>query len=214
MKLNKIICVALAVLLLLSAVDLAAAGKYKKRFSLIGGLNLFGASGSDSDYVAGENDFPTIPSYQAPFMGLCAAFITSRLSAWGLDVRYGLAATVDRRDPSDNETVSVDAPKNLTAVVFVQRFLNFSGPLVLFVSAGGGVEYRLGEEKEFISDLGNKIIMGAPPKPLAPLLAAGVGLQYMLGNRFGVGAECRLAYALRKPAQMVITPALAVVIKF
>jgi hypothetical protein len=213
MKLNKVICITLAVLLL-SAVDLAAAAKYKKRFSLIGGLHLFGASGSKSDYLAGENDFPAIPSYQAPFIGLGAAFITSRLSAWGLDVRYGLAATVDRRDPSDNETLIVDSPKNLTAVVFGQRFLNLSGPLVLFVSAGAGVEYRLGEAKEFISDLGNKIIMGAPKKPLAPLLAAGAGLQYMLGDRFGVGAECRLAYALRKPAQMVITPALALVLKF
>jgi hypothetical protein len=214
MKLNRIVCVALAVLLLLSAVDLAAAGKYNKRFSLFGGLNMFGASGSESDYVAGENDFPVIPSYQAPFVGLSIAFSSSRLSAWGLDFRYGLAGTVDRRDPSDNETVSVDTPQNLAAILFIQRSLIPSGPLSLFVLIGGGVEYRMATEKEYVSSLGSKIVVGKPDKPLAPLVAGGLGLQYMLGGRFGVGAECRVSYAVRKPAQMIIAPALALVVKF
>jgi len=213
MKTNQTIHIVLAVLLLLAAGDLAAAGKKKTSISLLGGLNMFGAIGSDGDYVAGVNDFPAIPSYQAPVAGLRLSFSGTRRMAWGLDVRYGLAGTVDRRDPSDNETVSVDTPQNLTAILVVQSLLDLTDQLALILSVGGGAEYRLAEEKEFLSSLGNKIVVDKPDKPFSPLLAAGLGLQYMFGD-FGVVAEGRLAYAIRKPAQMVITPALGLVIRF
>jgi hypothetical protein len=214
MKTNKTICVALAVLLLLAAHDLAAAGKNKTSITLLGGLNMFGAIGSDSDYVAGENDFPAIPSYQAPVMGLRLSFGASRRMAWGLDIRYGLTGTVDRRDPSDNETVSVDTPQNLTAILQVQTSLDLTDQLALLIVVGGGAEYRLAQEKTFISSLGNKIVVGKPDKPLSPLVAAGLGLQYMFSDSFGLVAEGRVAYAVRTPAQMVITPALGLVIRF
>jgi len=213
MKTNKTICVALVVLML-AAIDLAAAGKKKTSISLLGGLNMFAAIGSDSDYVAGVNDFPVIPSYQAPVLGLRLSFSASRRLAWGLDIRYGLSGTVDRRDPSDNETVSVDTPQNLTALIVVQSFLDLTDQLALIISLGGGGEYRLAEEKVFTSSLGNKIYVGKPEKPFSPLLAGGLGLQYMFGDSFGLVAEGRVAYAVRKPAQMVITPALGLVMRF
>jgi hypothetical protein len=214
MKTKKILCIAAAVLLLLTAGQLGAAGKKNSRIALLGGLNMFAAIGSDSDYVAGENDFPVTPSYQAPAVGLRLTFAGSRRMAWGLDIRYGLAGTVDRRDPSDNETVSVDTPQNLTAVLVAQGTIDLTDQLSLLLMLGGGAEYRLASEKTFTSSLGNKIVVGKPDKPFSPLAVAGLGLQYMFGDNFGVLAEARLAYAVRTPSQMVIAPALGVVIGF
>jgi hypothetical protein len=214
MKLKKIFFVVTAVLLFFFAFNLAAAGSHqKKRFFLLAGMNLFNASGSDSDYKAGENDFPRFPGYPSPVAGLGLAFFTSPRSAWGIDIRYGPSARVDLSDPSDHETIRVDAPQNLTAVAYLQRCFGLSGSLTVSVSAGGGVEYRLAEEKEFISNLGNRIIIGAPKQPLAPLLAAAVGLQFMFSGALGFGLECRAAYAFRQPGQLIVTPALLLVLK-
>jgi hypothetical protein len=215
MKSDKLFRAAAVILLLLPTVLLPAANPGKKvRLALLGGLNLFSASGSDSDYVAGENDFPRSPAYQAPAMGFSAALFTSPLWAWGIDVRYGFSSSVDLSDPSDHETIRVDSPKYLTAVAGGQRFFTLSRSLALYAAVGAGIEYRQVEEKEFVSDLGSKIFVGAPAKPVSPLLAAGIGLQYALGDGFAVGMECRVAYALRDPAQMIVTPALVLALRF
>lgn len=214
MKANKSHRVMLSILILLAASNLAAAGKRGTGLTLLAGWNLFGAVGSDSDYVAGSNDFPATPSCQAPVAGLRLTFGGSRRLSWGLDVRYGTAADVVRRDPSDNETVGVETPRNLTAVLAAQIFMDLGDRLALVLTLGGGAEYRLVEEKTFLSSLGNKIVIPKPEKPYAPLAVAGLGAQYMLGGSLGLVAECRLAFAVRDPAQMIVTPALGLVIGF
>ena len=215
MKLDKPSRHAAAVLLLLSALLLPAAGQPKKfSLALLGGVNLFAASGSDSDYVAGENDFPRSPAYSAPSLGFRAAYLVSPRWAWAIDVRYSLAAAIVRSDPSDQETVRVDAPEYLTAVAGGQRSFRLSRSLTLCAAVGAGIEYRLVEEKEFISNLGSKIIIGAPAQPLSPLLAAGIGLRYEFAGALAVGVECRAAYTLREPALWAVTPALVLELKF
>ena len=206
---------AVAALLLLTALLLPASGQRKKAsLELLGGVNLFAASGSDSDYVAGENDFPRSPAYSAPAAGVRAVFLVSPRWAWTIDARYGLSAAIDLRDPSDHETVRVDAPAYLTLVAGGRRFFWLNRSLALCLGAGAGLEYRRVEEKAFFSDLGSKIVISAPERPLSPLLAAGIGLHYEFAEALAVGVECRAAYALREPALLTVTPALVLALRF
>ncbi|HUU06105.1 MAG TPA: hypothetical protein VMZ49_09565 [Patescibacteria group bacterium] len=186
----------------------------KKQFCLRGGLNMFGINGADSDYVAGSNDFPTTPAYQSPVVGFSFAVFTSRSFAIGLDVRYGLSASIDLRDPSDEETIPVDAPKNLTAVFNLYKYFDFSKRLGLYVSLGGGMENLMAEEKEYLSNLGSKIIIARPQKTLSPLAAGGIGLQAMLNRSLGIVFDFQALYIFRKTAQVLFSPSLALVFKF
>jgi hypothetical protein len=203
------------VLLLFPALLLPAAGGHKKiSLELVGGVNWFAAAGSDSDHVAGENDFPGSPAYSAPALGLRAALLVSPRWAWTFDARYGLSAAIDLRDPSDQETVRVDAPGYLTAVAGGRRLFVLSRSLALHAAIGAGIEYRRVEEREFISDLGSKIIITAPARPLSPLLAADIGLRYEFTAALAIGVECRAACALRRPALWAVTPALVLALRF
>lgn len=215
MKKNIFICVAILAVMLLAAGNLPAKNSFKKmQFTLRGGLNMFNANGKDSDYKAGENDFPVTPAYKAPVFGSGLTFFTSPSFAIGLDVCYGLSAKVDLRDPSDGETIPVDTPKNLVAALNLFQYFNLSKQMQLFISLGGGAEYRLAEEEEYLSNLGSTIIISAPAKPLAPLAAGGIGLQYMLSDALGINLECSAIYIFRDPAQILVSPALALVLKF
>ena len=181
---------------------------------LLGGLNMFSVHGADSDYAAGTNDFPVTSAYQNPVMGFSFAVFTSRSFAYGLDVRYGLSASVDRRDPADEETIQADTPKNLTAVFNLYKYFVFSGRLGLYASIGGGMENLMVQEKEYVSDLGNKIVVAAPEKTLSPLAAGGIGLQAMLSKSLGFAFDIQAAYIFRKTAQILVAPSLALVLKF
>jgi hypothetical protein len=185
----------------------------KKQICLRGGLTMFSANGAESDYKTGINDFPTTPAYLSSAFGFGFAVFTSRSFAVGLDVRYGLSTAVDLRDPSDGETIPVDTPKNLTAVFNFYKYFNFSARWGFYVSIGGGIENLMVEEKEYISSLGNKIVIAAPQKALSPLAAGGIGLQAMLSHSLGIAFDFQAAYILRKTNQLLISPSLALVLK-
>ena len=220
MKKNTLVIVTIVSMLLLANMQLVAyelpAKKsfLKKQFCLRGGLNMFGSNGADSDYVAGSNDFPTTPSYQSQAFGLGFAVFTSRSFAVGLDVRYGLSAQVDLRDPFDGETITVDTPKNLSAVFNFYKYFDLSRRLGVVVSVGGGVENLEAEEKEYLSSLGNKIIITGPEKAISPLAAGALGLQAMLSRSLGLAFDFQAAYVFRNKNQLLLSPSLALVFKF
>ena len=178
------------------------------------GLNRFSADGADSDYMAGTNDFPVIPAYQSPAFGISCAFFTSRSFAVGVDLSYGLSTSVDLRDPADGETIQADTPKNLLAVFNLFQYFDLSRQMRLFVSLGGGAEYRIAEDREYQSDLGSRIIISAPAKPLSALVAIGMGMQYMFSAALGINLECQADCVFRDSAQLLISPVLALVFKF
>ena len=158
--------------------------------------------------------FLLTPSYQSPALGFGLAFFTSRSFAVGLDVRYGFSAQVELRDPSDGETIAVDTPKNLTAVINFYNYFNLSRRLGLYVSLGGGLENLMAEEKEYLSNLGNKIIIVAPDRALSPLAAGALGLQAMLSRSLGLAFDFQAAYVFRNKNQLLLSPSLALVLKF
>lgn len=213
MSKRNVIVIAAAALALLAA-DLPAARAAKKtQLILRAGYNLFQSNGSDGDYVAGENDFPVTPAYGAAALGLGIHFSRSQSMAYGLDVRYGLAGQVDLRDPSDGEVVRVDTPKSLLAVAGITRFIELSGRLRLALSLGAGVEYLTAGDQEFISALGNKIVIPSPEKPFSPLAAIGAGLRATLNDSLGLAMEVQGAYIFRRSAQLLITPSLGLVLE-
>jgi hypothetical protein len=211
---KKNIIVIAAVALALLAADLPAAQTAKKtQLILRAGYNLFQSSGSDGDYVAGENDFPATPAYGAAALGLGISVSRSQGMAFGVDVRYGLAGQVDLRDPSDGEVVRVDAPKSLLAVVGITRFIGLSSRLQLALSLGAGAEYLMAGDQEFISAWGNKIVIPSPEKPFSPLAAVGAGIRAMLSDSLGLAVEVQGAYIFRQAAQLLITPSLGLVLE-
>jgi hypothetical protein len=141
-------------------------------------------------------------------------FLGSSLFSFGFDVRYGLAAKVDLLDPSDQEAVNVDTPKNLIATINLFKYISFSKQMQLCISLGGGAEYLMVVDKEYIGSLGNKMFVTAPKKPFSPLAAAGIGFQYMLSDSLGVALEFQGTYIFRKLPQILISPVLAIVLKF
>ncbi len=215
MKIRHRLEIAFMILLLAAALDLAAAGPARKpQFTLRAGLNLFQACGSDGDYVAGENDFPVTPAHQAPSVGIGLTFASGGSLALGIDVQYGLAATVDLRDPSDGEAVQADTPAALLAVLRLSKSIPLTRALRLIVSVGGGGEFRMGGDQEFVSSLGNRIVLEAPEKPFSPLAAAGAELQARLSPALALALEVRAAYLFRDPAVLLVTPALGLVLGF
>jgi hypothetical protein len=185
-----------------------------KQFRISGGLNAFSVNGKAGDYEAGANDFPVTPAYQTPAFGLGFAYFTSRSFAVGLDVGYGFSTSVGMRDPADGESIRVDTPKSIVVALDVFQYLDLSRRMRWFVCLGGGAEYRMAEDKEYVSALGSRIIISAPARPLSPLADAGMGLQYMFSVALGINLECRATYIFRDPAQMLVSSVLALVLKF
>jgi hypothetical protein len=215
MKKNIFICVAVLALILTAAGNLSAKNSYKKtQFTVGSGLNLFTATGSDSDYKAGENDFPVTPTYKALACEIGLTFFTSPSFAVGFDFRYGFLANVDLIDPSDKETISVDTPQNLIAALNLYQYFDLSRQMQFFISLGGGAEYLMAKDGEYTGTLGSKIIILAPEKPLSPLAAVGIGLQYLFSAEVGINFEFRATYVFRNPGQLIISPDLALVLRF
>jgi hypothetical protein len=218
MKKNIFIYVAFLAVMLLAAGNLSAINtqnSFKKtQLTLRGGLNMFSVNGADSDYVAGTNDFPVNPAYNATVFGIGLTFFTSPSFAIGFDVRYGFAAKVDLRDPSDGEIVNnVDTPKNLIASFNLYKYFNLSQQMQIFVSLGGGGEYRMADDIDYTGSLGSKIII-AIAKPFSPLAAGGIGFKYMFTDSLGVSLEFQGDYIFRTPAQILISPTLGINLKF
>jgi hypothetical protein len=220
MKKNSLVVIALLVILLPASGQLfsilppARRSFPKLQFSLQGGLNLFAQNGTDGDYVAGSNDFPTVPAYQSQSFGLGFAVFTSRSFSLGLDVRYGLSTQVDLRDPSDGETITVDTPENLIAVLNFRKHFPLARRFSLVVSLGGGVQNLAVKEKEYVSSLGSRIIITRPEKTVSPLAAGGIGLQAMLNRSLGLIFDLQALYVFREKEQMLYSPTVALVLKF
>jgi hypothetical protein len=211
MKLRRQFSFAVIAVLLLAAGDLAAAKK--PQFTLRAGFNMFPSSGSEGDYVAGGNDFPVTPAHQASALGIGLTFSGSSSLAFGVNVSYGLSSRIDLRDPSDGETIRADTPQSLLAVLGVAKGIDLSRRMQLIVSLGVGGEYRMGGDQEFVSQLGNRIVLRSPEKPFSPLAALAAGVHYMFADSLGVALDVQGAYIFRDPAQLLITPSLGLILK-
>jgi hypothetical protein len=206
--------VALAALWLIAGELAAITVAKKKQFTLRGGLNLFSACGSASDYRSGENDFPVTPAFTAPAAGIGLMFFSSPSAAIAFDVAYGASANVDLRDPSDGETIRAATPRNLMAACSLFYYLRLSRRLQFSVSFGAGAEIRMAKEEEYISGLGSRILIGAPAPVISPLVVAGIGGQWMASRELAIGLECRAFCFFRGPIQFLVSPALTLGLKF
>jgi hypothetical protein len=206
--------VALAAMWLIAGELAAITVPKKKQFTLRGGLDLFSACGSASDYRPGQNDFPVTPAFAAPAAGIGLTFFSSPSAAIAFDVAYGASVRVDLRDPSDGETIRAAAPKSLMAACSLFHYLRLSRRLQFSVSLGAGAEIRMAKEEEYVSDLGSRILIGAPAPALSPMAVAGIGGQWLASNEMAIGLECRTFCFFRGPIQFLVAPALTLGLKF
>jgi opacity protein-like surface antigen len=158
------------------------------RLAIVGGAGYMLDQGAESDYVMEENDFPVIPAFASYDIGLRLGYRFSDKLGMELAVSYFGSATVDLTDPSDNDTVSVDAVKHLAFTLSVNYFFS-TGKWQPYLQVGTGVDNIQGEEKKYTSSLGYQVEWDGPDQNLVPLFQLSGGFLYELSPKLDLRVE-------------------------
>jgi hypothetical protein len=172
--------VVLLILLIFFPVENQAARKNKKVVILINGLLGYNLkAGSDNDYIPGENDFPMTPAYTGLGLGCGLMFNLSDRIALRVTGDYILGSEVEKKDPSDDETVkyrTYDSINILGGMIYrfgiKQRF---------FASGGAGFNIlNPYADKEAEGSLGSVVIISAPDSKINLMASIGGGIIFPL----------------------------------
>jgi outer membrane protein W len=173
----------------------------KFQFSVFGGVNHVFSYGSEEDYVFGENDFPVMPSHTPGSFGASLALFFTKNIGLELDGRYTLSSQVSLRDPSDEDTVDIDASKHYTITLNVRyRFLE--GKIRPYLCVGGGVDKLLAEDRTYVSEYGWEVELLAPEKTVDPVANLGVGVHYLFRPNFGIRFDLRYVLIFSDPDKL------------
>jgi len=185
MSRTRLIAILTAVVLVFAstAVVLAEKPVKEKKFNIVlsGAFNMVSELGSDSDYVAGSNDFPVTPSFTEVGGGI--GFLINFSESFGLNIQadYLMGTDVDKVDPSDGETFSYTTYDNLNLIASLM--LKFGGKTKFFISGGAGLNILMPyDDKEETGSLGSIIVIEAPETTSNFLFAGGAGLIQPLGS--------------------------------
>lgn len=188
--------VVLALVIFFAAAGNVLAQKYQ--LSAIAGVNRVFAYGEEADYVLGENDFPVTPAHSPFSLGASFTFFFTR--NWGLeaDGRYILSSKVQLVDPSDQDTVEVDAAKHLSLTLnIVYQFL--TGKFRPYLVAGGGFDRLQAKAATYISTYGFEIDVEAPESKTDPMANFGTGLVFDVASTFGIRLDLRYVVIFSDP---------------
>lgn len=177
----------------------SAFGQAKRfHFSLFGGMTHVMAYGSNEDYVMGSNDFPSTPAHTPIVFG--AAFAYSATKRLGIELRgeYILAADMSLVDPSDQDTVSVQAAKHMSFSLNLLWALT-SGRFESYVIAGAGLDKISAEASSYVTKYGYEVTFTAPARTLDFFLNAGAGLHWNLSSPLGLFLEARYRMLFASP---------------
>lgn len=181
----------LFILVLLSSFTLGEGNKFQ--VSIFGGINNVFKYGSEDDYVMGENDFPVTPGHTPASFGASIGYFFTDNTGVELDGRLYLSSKINLEDPSDQDTVEIDASKHYSlSLNFIWRL--FKGSLRPYFAAGGGFDKLLAEDETYASEYGFQIEFLAPEKTIDPLVQFGGGIQYFVSP--SVGARLDVRYIL------------------
>lgn len=161
------------------------------RLSILGGAGFMLEQGAEGDYVLGENDFPVIPAFTGFDIGLCLGYSFSEKLGMELAVSYMGGSTVDLTDPSDGDTVSVDACGHLVFILAINYFFS-AGKWQPYLQAGAGVDNLQGNGGTYTSMLGYRVERDGPDQKLVPLFRISGGFLLELGSKLDLRVE--LAY--------------------
>jgi len=176
--------------ILLIAASPGLAQNKRIQFSLSGGLNHIFEYGSIEDYIAGETDFPVVPSHSPLNFGIALAFFVSDSVGIEFDGRYTQSTKVTLQDPSDQDTVEVDSSKHysLTANLIFQIPRGSFRPYVLL---GGGVDIISAEDRVYMSEFGYEVEILAPERKTDFLIQGGGGILLFMSREFGLRIDAR-----------------------
>jgi outer membrane protein W len=166
--------------------------------SLFCGLSHVLESGSEDEYVMGENDFPVTPVHTPLGFGADFAYSFTKNIAIALEARYILSSEVALIDPSDQDTVEVNTSSHIAATLnFIYHFLNSKiSPYLVF---GVGIDNLLAKDEIYTSEYGYEVEFLAPEKTIDPVIQAGGGILYFLSSTSGVKLDLRYSLVFDKP---------------
>ncbi len=164
------------------------------RVYLFGQSQFFYASGSESDYIPGENDFPLTSPHQTygPGFRITAG---SRSFFLGLEGQYNFSGIVTLTDPSDGDKVPIGTYPYLSGYVLAGLNIIYTESIRIFVTAGSGVYHALNvETRKYTSDFGYETLIERPDSKTPFAGFGGLGMDFRLNRQMGLFFEGRYQY--------------------
>lgn len=175
--------------------------------TLFGSYNIFLSSGSASDYVVGENEFPITDSHDT--FGVGVSFNT-RLSGavfGGIEAAYNVKSTAVIRDPSDNDSAEINTyPHALVFATLGYRFLEqflWGNKISWFARVGTGMYYLPGTHSTESYTTANNYLLEIEPagKKIGFAGFVGAGAEINVYRNFWIVLSGRYLYIASEEPQ-------------
>jgi hypothetical protein len=184
------------------------------RFSVFGKVNFIAATGLESDYEVGVNEFPFVSAYQNLGIGFGLTFGKTFFA--GIEGHYNLSGKVTLAGPPvDPDTVEVDTFKYASGL-FVFGFNLVNNQRVrVYLNGGGGVRYNLEDEiKSYVSENGYLTEVDPPDKRYILEGFGGAGLEIYLSKNSGIMLSGRYVYVELEEPQKAMVVLAGIVYRF
>lgn len=205
MRLLKVIGIVFGVVLM------ASSAFSDSRFSVFGKVNFIAATGLESDYEVGVNEFPFVSAYQNLGIGFGLTFGETFFA--GIEGHYNFSGKVTLTGPPiDPDTVEVDTYKYASGLFIAGFNLVNNQRVRLYLNGGAGVRYNLENEiKSYVSENGYLTEVDPPDKRFILEGFGGAGLEVYLSRNSGILLSGRYVYvALEEPQKAMVVIAGAV----
>jgi hypothetical protein len=183
-------------------------------FYFLGKVNFMGATGSEDNYIEGENDFPVASSFSTLGFGL--GFTTSfHPFFFGLEAHYNLGGTTVLTDPSDDDTVKINTYNYASGFLILGVDLVKNQKYSLFINTGIGLSFALNPEmKAYISEYGYETQIELPEKKQSLTAFGGLGLNIYFSRALGAQVNMRYQYMDQDESQSAFLVAAGIVYTF
>jgi hypothetical protein len=201
MKMRKILCFILMMVYVTGFAAAKTAGEKKLQLSILAGIHKVSGYGSEGDYIAGENDFPVMPSHRQSCLGISFAYSLTKKAVIELAGRYYSSTEVTLEDPSDQDTLAINTAKHYSVTAnFIYRL---SGKAFSpFLAVGIGIDNLSAKDETYTSGYGYEIEFLAPGKKTDLLFNLGGGIQYSFSSGFGMLADVRYVIIFDNPSNI------------
>jgi len=208
MKFIKIIFISICI------VSFSTSAFSESHFYIFGKGNFINPSGSEADYVEGENDFPIVASRQNYGAGFGLTF--GRGIFIGIEGHYTLSGKATLTDPSDDDTVKINTYGYISGFITVGFNIIRSRFMRLYINGGGGICYYLDakETKTYFSQLGYETLIEPPDKQYPFAAFGGVGLEFYISQSSGILLNGRYLYIDHEESQPVYIGMVGFVFRF
>jgi outer membrane protein W len=179
-----------------------ASGEEKKwQLSFLAGIQRVSAFGSESDYVAGENDFPVTPSHSSLGGGVSLGYLFNKRLSLEFGTRYYTRSTATLLDPSDQDTVEIKTAEHLSLSANFMLWAG-QGKVRSYLTVGAGIDNIFAEDKTYTTNYGYEIEFLAPDRKVDFSFNLGVGFQSYLAANFGIAVTARYVVIYSSPSHV------------